>query len=187
MYDTVLPLESGYSLEFLSHIKPEDKTSLMHPAIAQGLHVLEGRSSEEMYSLILSALQKTTGKALIIDCLSVTNPHHIVQLCRKTGLNYQEYLDRILIERPFTAYQMTSVIGEMLPRWIKDNNISVLVGVGLFSLLQDPDLNALHRKWGKRLVMRRLRIATQHFGLTTLLLPLEGKGHLYFQNNWHGK
>lgn len=149
-----------------------------------GPRVLEGYGLEQAFSTLLHALEETDGNALIIDALSVTNPHHIVQICKREGLDYREYLDRVLIERPFTAYQMTSVIGELLPKWIKEDNIKVIMGVGLFSLLQDPDLSDLYRRWGKGLIMRRLTVATHHFGLTTLLLPLNGKSHLYFLNNW---
>jgi hypothetical protein len=146
------------------------------------LQLLDGSSLEEAFTRLLYSLRNTEGNALIIDALSVTNPHHIVQMCKRLGLDYREYLDRILIERPFTAYQMTSVIGELLPKWIKEDNIRVIMGVGLFSLLQDPDLSDLYRQWGKGLIMRRLKVATHHFGLTTYLLPIQGRSHLYHLN-----
>ena len=180
MFDTVLPTQSVLSPEFTPfHLPVPGPGSQGTPSNFQ---VLEGSSLEEAFTNLLYTLRNTEGNALIIDALSVTNPHHIVQMCKKLGLDYREYLDRILIERPFTAYQMTSVIGELLPKWIQEDNIRVIMGVGLFSLLQDPDLSDLYRQWGKGLIMRRLKVATHHFGLTTLLLPIQGRSHLYYLN-----
>jgi hypothetical protein len=180
MYDTVLSPQRVLSPEYIPFPKPAPGPQ--PPIAPQGVTVLDGSNLEEAFTNLLLTLQSTEGNALVIDALSVTNPHHIVQMCRRLGLDYRDYLDRILIERPFTAYQMTSVIGELLPKWIKEDNIRVIMGVGLFSLLQDPDLGDLYRQWGKGLIMRRLKVATEHFGLTTYLLPIQGRSHLYFQN-----
>lgn len=149
-----------------------------------GIRMLDGSNLEGAFIELLLTLRETGGNALIIDALSVTNPHSIVRVCKRLGLDYREYLDRILIERPFTAYQMTSVIGELLPKWIREDNISVIMGVGLFSLLQDPDLGDLYRQWGKGLIMRRLKVATRHFGLTTFLLSDRGRGGRGFSHGY---
>lgn len=182
MYDTVLSPQRVLSPEYTPFPKPAHRPGPPSPNPLSGVQVLDGSNLEEAFTSLLLTLQKTEGNALVIDALSVTNPHHIVQMCKRLGLDYRDYLDRILIERPFTAYQMTSVIGELLPKWIKEDNIRVIMGVGLFSLLQDPDLGDLYRQWGKGLIMRRLKVATQHFGLTTYLLPIQGRSHLYHLN-----
>lgn len=184
MYDSALYQESILSPDILSFPRPARKTL---PRVPQGFHVLENASPGQALSLLLVALQNTEGNALIIDALSVTNPHHIVQMCKTMGLDYREYLDRILIERPFTAYQMTSVVGELLPKWIPENNIRIVMGVGLFALLKDPDLSELYQQWGKGLVMRRLKVSTEYFGLTTLLLPQEGRTLPHFTGSWAGR
>lgn len=182
MFDTVLPTESVLSPEFTPFQQSVPGPAPRQPGSPSNIQILEGSSLEEAFTRLLYTLRDTEGNALIIDALSMTNPHQIVQMCKRLGLDYRDYLDRILIERPFTAYQMTSVIGELLPRWIKEDNIRVIMGVGLFSLLQDPDLSDLYRQWGKGLIMRRLKVATRHFGLTTLLLPIHAKSRPYHLN-----
>jgi len=187
MFDTVLSQECVLSPEFTPFQQfthgPRAVPQVPANNIPSNVQILDGSNLEDAFTRLLTSLRNTEGNALIIDALSVTNPHQIVQMCKRQGLDYRDYLDRILIERPFTAYQMTSVIGELLPKWIKEDNIRVIMGVGLFSLLQDPDLSDLYRQWGKGLIMRRLKVATHHFGLTTLLLPIHGKSHLYYQNS----
>lgn len=180
MHNTVFPQESIFSPQF-TPLRERLPNAPVIP-VPPGLHVLEESGLDEAFALLLDALENTDGNALIIDALSVTNPHHIVQICKRQGRDYRTCLDRILIERPFTAYQMTSVVGELLPKWIKEDNIKVIMGIGLFTLLQDPDLGELYRQWGKGLIMRRLKVATQYYGLSTFLLPLQGKSHLYFLN-----
>jgi len=189
MFDTVLSPESVLSPEFtpFQQFTRSPGAIPQAPDVPSNIQILDESNLEEAFSLLLHTLRNTEGNALIIDAVSVTNPHHIVQTCKREGIDYRECLDRILIERPFTAYQMTSVVGELLPKWIKEDNIKVLMGIGLFTLLQDPDLSELYRQWGKGLIMRRLKVATHYFGLTTFLLPLNGRSHLYFLNSRRGR
>jgi hypothetical protein len=74
-----------------------------------------------------------------VDCKNSFNPYQIARVCRKSGLSEKKVLEKVLISRPFTAYQLNTLVEEGLADALAKRP-AVFVFSGLLDLFKSEDV-----------------------------------------------
>lgn len=77
---------------------------------------------------------------LFVDAGCSFDPHGISSLARLHGLLPQDVLERIRVSRAFTAYQLSSLIYDWLPRAIEDYDARLVILSSIIRLFTDLDM-----------------------------------------------
>ena len=77
---------------------------------------------------------------IFIDGGNSFDPYLLVQYTEEDLLDRNRTLDRTLVSRAFTCYQLTSLITQLLPRAVHEGKIKLVVVSDVIDLYCDPDL-----------------------------------------------
>ncbi len=92
-----------------------------------------------LYRSIISIFFQSQGFSLYIDCKNTFNPYKVARISRGAGLDPKKALESILISRPFTAYQLNTILDEGLTEALQ-RRPSTLVFSGLLDLFYTDDV-----------------------------------------------
>jgi hypothetical protein len=123
-----------------------------------------------------------------VDGGNSINPYHMAGLCKRQRVNAQEALESINVSRAFTAYQMVTLIDEMLEPELERTGAGMLIVSCFPDLFQDKDM-----RWSESLqLMQRCIAAIQgvtkrhdvvtlvtNFGLSKLLFKKSLRSLMY--------
>ena len=123
-----------------------------------------------------------------VDGGNSINPYSLAGICKRSRVNVQEALESINISRAFTAYQMVTLIDEMLEPEVERTQAGMLVISCFPDLFQDKDM-----WWSesfqlmKRCIASIQRVTREHdliavvtnFGLSKLLYKKSLRGMVY--------
>jgi hypothetical protein len=104
-----------------------------------------------------------------VDGGNSINPYHMAGLCKRQRVNAQEALESINVSRAFTAYQMVTLIDEMLEPELERTDAGMLIVSCFPDLFQDKDV-----RWSESLqLMQRciaaIQEATKRHDVVTLV------------------
>jgi len=78
--------------------------------------------------------------AIFIDGGNTFDPYLLAEYAEENIVDRDRALDRTLVSRAFTCYQLTTVITQMLPRAVHERKIKLVVVSDIVDLYCDPDL-----------------------------------------------
>jgi hypothetical protein len=90
---------------------------------------------------------------LVIDAGNRSDFYLAVNFARQYGLDLRNALDRIIVSRTFTIYQLKSMLQKEAPRVIPKYQARVVVIPGLLDLFEDPNIK---KKDAKRVIERMM-------------------------------
>lgn len=92
-----------------------------------------------------------------VDGGCTVDPYEIGRACRRSGMNRAEVLDSISVARAFTAYQLVSLIDEMLEEEVARTGAGMVVVSCLPEMFQDKEMRKSESNQLVRRCMERLR------------------------------
>jgi hypothetical protein len=88
----------------------------------------------------------------VVDAGNRSDFYQTVNFVKQYGLHLRNTLDRIIVSRTFTIYQLKSVLLRELPKVIEKYQPSVIIVPGLLDLFEDPNI----KKKEAKLVIARI-------------------------------
>jgi DNA-directed RNA polymerase subunit RPC12/RpoP len=88
---------------------------------------------------------------IIVDAGNKSDFYQTVDFCKQYGLNLQNTLDRIIVSRTFTIYQLKSLLLRELPKVVRQYQAGVVIVPGLLDLFEDPNIK---KKEAKKVISR---------------------------------
>ncbi len=129
-----------------------------------------------------NAVNELHEEVLWIDGGNSVNPYELSAICKRYRVPPEEVLHNITVSRAFTAYQMSTLIEDMLDPEV-DRIRTGLVVVSCFpDLFQDADMNWTESLQLMRRAMEKLRTLTEERSLITIITnygqakPMSRKG-----------
>jgi hypothetical protein len=110
-----------------------------------------------------------------VDCKNSFNPYQIARVCRSCGLSEKKVLENILISRPFTAYQLNTLVEGGLTGALAKRP-AVFVFSGMLDLFKSEDVTEDDAKVILERVLQDLKgMAKADFPLLLTHSSLRGK------------
>lgn len=94
-----------------------------------------------VYGAMVRSLHPTPQRTLFVDCSNAFSVHAIAGLCRKSNIDPIPVLDSILVSRPFTCYQLNTLMRE-IHRVVEEARPPILAFSGLLDLFHSEDVEA---------------------------------------------
>ncbi len=127
-------------------------------------------------------LLKRQGVA-VIDGANRFSPHAIATIARRHRVDPETMLERIVISRAFTCYQMESAVSDRAPAFLAQHDCSLLLVFGPLDLFYDEQapMRDVHR--GLQHMLNTLNVLKEQ-GIAVLVtsqrIPApRGRGHLF--------
>ncbi len=117
----------------------------------------KGFAEHFIYRSMIENISLFGREILFIDCGNSLNPFTISQMCREKGIGYQKVLERILISRPFTAYQLNTLFEEGLLEAL-DRRPSMVVFSNFLSLFRSEDIEKIDADIILKRMLGRLKV-----------------------------
>lgn len=92
---------------------------------------------------------------IIVDAGNKSDFYQTVDFCKQYGLNLQNTLDRIIVSRTFTIYQLKSLLLRELPKVVRKYQAGIVIVPGLLDLFEDPNIK---KKEAKKVISRIMGI-----------------------------
>lgn len=92
--------------------------------------------------------------AIVVDAGNRSDFYQTVSYIRQYGMNLSNTLDRILVSRTFTIYQLKSLLLRELPKFMRQYQAGILIIPGLLDLFDDPNIK---KKEAKRVIERVMK------------------------------
>lgn len=109
----------------------------------------------------------------ILDGGNSTDVYQCVDFLKQCGLNIRKALQRIIVSRVFTIYQLTHSLVYDLPKLIKKYNVNVVAITDLLHMFEDPHLNVKETEYLIRKIVDALsKINIKHDILLLASIPL---------------
>jgi len=138
---TILLLKEGKRREWLGEVK-----GLLEGKRPGPFLLLEAPPSGPSIATYLAGWVATSGRTVLyIDAANAFDPYLVSRLARQKGRNPQELLQRILISRPFTCYQLQTLLQDRMEAAVEEVGAGLAILSGMFDLLLDetvPDWEA---------------------------------------------
>lgn len=122
-------------------------------------------------TLILDALSEAEGTAVLVDGCNSVDPYKLARLCKRTGRDQRDALERLVVSRAFTAYQMSAIIEEELERRL--DTARLLVVSGMQYLYQDKDMDEAEAKVLASRAFRHVRELAERYGLVAVVTDIK--------------
>jgi|TARA_B100002003_G_C14146883_1_gene551509 hypothetical protein len=103
--------------------------------------LIEGKRRFLEYLTYLMIIKNSlyTGKEVIfIDCMNSLDPYMIARICRNNNVDEKSILDKILISRPFTTYQLNTLIKSLIK--VLERKPGMIVFSELLDLFHNNDV-----------------------------------------------
>lgn len=94
----------------------------------------------QTHQIMIKGIIETGRPAFYVDCMNTFNPYRTAAMCREWSLEERSVLEKIRVSRPFTAYQLNTLLQEGLPRELETEEPSLLIYSGLLSLFTSEDV-----------------------------------------------
>ena len=108
-------------------------------------------------------------EVLWIDGGNSVNPYELNAVCKRHRIDPEEVLHNITVSRAFTAYQMSTLIEDMLDPEVRRINTGLVVISCFPDLFQDKDMNWAESLQLMRRSMGKLRHLTEEHQLITVV------------------
>lgn len=82
------------------------------------------------------------GKVAYVDCGNTFNPYVIVKLCKSKGMPHEQVLEGIYISRPFTAFQLNTLLDGQLQSFLSRASPDILIFQRITDLFNSVDVDA---------------------------------------------
>ena len=109
-----------------------------------------------VYRAMIRNILQLDRKAVFIDCGNSFDPYMIARMCREGNVYEKKVLENILVSRPFTAYQLNTLIEDGLTSALKEKPVMVVFSrlLDLFTSgdVEDRDAGIILRR-----VLREVR------------------------------
>ena len=92
---------------------------------------------------------------IIVDAGNKSDFYQTVDFARQYGLDLKSALDRIIVSRTFTIYQLKSLLLRELPKVIEKYRTSVVIVPGLLDMFDDPNIK---KKEAKKVIPRIMQL-----------------------------
>lgn len=131
---------------------------------------------------------------VVVDAGNKSDFYQTVNFVRQYGLDVQSALDRIIVSRPFTIYQLKSLL-QQLPKVVQKYQARVVIVPGLLDLFDDPNIK---KKEAKQVIQRTMHsisdisskllvvASVQQSGYANMILP-DFKQQVIWHKAEHGK
>jgi hypothetical protein len=133
------------------------------------IHLVKGRSNLIDLFIYRAMVRNIIGlnrPVVFVDCGNSFSPYKIASICRASGFDAKEVLQKILISRPFTAYQLNTLIEESLSDTLTTTGPMLLVFSRPLNLFSSDDVDEKDASIILRRMLKDLK------GLTTGEYPL---------------
>ena len=115
--------------------------------------LLEAPLSGSSIATYLAGWVATSGRTVLyIDAANAFDPYLISRLARQERRNPQELLQRILISRPFTCYQLQTLLQDRMEAAIERMGAGLVILSGMVDLLLDETVP----EWEARRMMGKI-------------------------------
>lgn len=139
-----------------------DKISKFMPLSTTGSLCLVGQSANLLLTrlCVRSLLPAKYGGlgspfAIVVDAGNKSDFYQTVNFVKQYGMNLTNTLDRIIVSRTFTIYQLKSLLLRELPKVIRQYQPSIVIVPGLLDLFEDPNIK---RKEAKKVIARIMQL-----------------------------
>jgi hypothetical protein len=126
------------------------------------------------YSIIINRVWQLKRAAVFVDCKNSFDPYMIARICRGCGLDVKKTLQSIRISRPFTAYQLNTLLEDGL-KDVLARKPALVIFSGLLELFQSEDVEAEDAGVILTRVLRELKHMAKPFPLLLTHGDLRGK------------
>lgn len=109
-------------------------------------------------------------KVVIIDAGNKSDFYQTVDFVKQYGLNLKSALDRIIVSRTFTIYQLRSLLVREMPKIAQKYQSVVVFVPGLLDLFDDPNIK---KKEAKRIIERIMRLIDQASSKTLVIASFQ--------------
>jgi DNA-directed RNA polymerase subunit RPC12/RpoP len=92
---------------------------------------------------------------IVVNAGNSSDFYQTVNFIKQYGMNLHETLDRIIISRTFTIYQLKSLLLRELPKVIQKYQSSLVIVPGLLDLFDDPNIK---KKEAKRVITSTMQL-----------------------------
>jgi hypothetical protein len=141
--------------------------------LAPGTITLIDSSDRMVFELVnlycFNAVAEMHEQVLWIDGGNSVNPYDLSAICKRHRINPEEVLHDITVSRAFTAYQMSTLIEDMLDPEVRRIGTGLVVISCFPDLFQDADMNWAESLQLMKRAMDRLRQLTDENGLITVV------------------
>lgn len=103
------------------------------------IRVFNTSNPKPITALAVQVLGEENSKAIILDASTRINPYWIVRICKKHKVNKRDILQRMIVARGFTAYQLVDLI-KKVEKLVKNEDVIFLGIIGLERQFLDDDL-----------------------------------------------
>ena len=145
---TILLSREGKRREWLGEVK-----GLLEAKRSCPFLLLEAPRESPSIATYLAGWVVTSGRTVLyIDAANAFDPYLVSRLARQKGRNPQELLQRILISRPFTCYQLQTLLQDRMETAVEEMGAGLVILSGMVDLLLDemvPD-------WEARRIMEKI-------------------------------
>lgn len=129
--------------------------------------------SEIPTHLCVNTYRTFHSSSIYIDGGMCANPYKIARYAQMMEINQKKTLNHIYISRAFTAYQLSTLINEMLEQAIEKYDPRTLV-IGNFPILyQDNDVESREALTLMHNDLRKVRKLTNRYNLVTVLTNID--------------
>jgi hypothetical protein len=125
--------------------------------------------SEIPTRLCVNTYRTFNSNSIYIDGGTCVNPYKIARYAKTMELNQKRTLEHVYISRAFTAYQLSTLINELLEQAIEQYNPLTLI-IGNFTILyQDKDIESREALTLIDNDSKKIRELTSRYNLVTVL------------------
>ncbi len=107
-------------------------------------------------SLAVQIVGRSDKKALIIDGSAKIDPYWMVKVCKKHNIDESKVMNRIILGRGFTAYQLKDMV-EQAGKMVHDDDSIIFVGLIDLSSRFLEDLEGEEGTWLRGNCIRKLK------------------------------
>lgn len=119
--------------------------------------------------LCVQAIKQFDREVVFLDGGNSVNPFVLSNLAKRFGMDRKYVLKNVNISRPFTAYQMATLIDERLEEEVKDKGASMLVVSCLPYLFLDEDVERAESYKLMERCVNTIREITKEYGTISLI------------------
>jgi hypothetical protein len=126
------------------------------------IHLVKGRSNLIdlfIYRAMVRNILGLNRSVVFVDCGNSFSPYKVSSICRASGFDAKEVLQKILISRPFTAYQLNTLIEEDLLDTLSTTELVLLVFSRPLNLFSSEDVDEKDAS----VILKRVLLDLKHF------------------------
>lgn len=142
-------------------------------ALKPGTITLIDSSDRLVFDLVnlycFNAVHQLHEEVLWIDGGNSVNPYELNAVCKRHRVNPEEVLHSVTVSRAFTAYQMSTLIEDLLDPEVRRIRTGLVVISCFPDLFQDKDMEWTESLQLMRRAMERLRHLTEEHQLITVV------------------